>query len=98
MPLEELVASRFPGVWLSRNSDGSLAVRIRGTTTFVGSKDPLFILDGTPILPGPNGGLAGLVPSDIESIEVVKDVAGMAMYGIQGANGIIIIKTKRPLQ
>lgn len=98
MPLEELLASRFPGVWISRTPDGGLAIRIRGTTTILGNKEPLYILDGVPILAGPKGGLTGIAPSDIESIEVVKDAAGMAMYGLQGANGVIVIKTKRPTQ
>ncbi|MDP9177829.1 MAG: TonB-dependent receptor plug domain-containing protein [Gemmatimonadota bacterium] len=96
MPLEELLASKFPGVWISRTSDGGLAVRIRGTTTIIGNKEPLYILDGVSILAGPDGGLKGISPSDIESIEVVKDAAGMAMYGVRGANGVIIIKTKKP--
>ena len=47
---------------------------------------------------GPGGSLSGINPHDIATIEVVKDPAGEAMYGVRGANGVIIIKTKRPDQ
>jgi len=98
VPIEDLLMAKVAGVWVSRTSDGGIAVRIRGATTIYGSKEPLYVLDGITIQAGPNGGLTGISPSDIESIEVVKDAAGMAMYGVRGANGVIIIKTKRPGQ
>ena len=94
VPVEELVTTKFPGVWLLRTSDGSLAIRIRGATSVQGSNEPLYIIDGTPIQPGPQGGLTGLSPSDIASIQVLKDAAATTMYGVRGANGVIIVKTK----
>ena len=98
VPIEDLLTAKVAGVWVSRTSDGGLAVRIRGTTTSYGNKEPLYLLDGIPIMAGPNGGLTGIPPSDIESIEVVKDAAGMAMYGLRGANGVILIRTKQANQ
>lgn len=95
VPLEELVASRFPGVWLSRTPNGGIAIRIRGATSIVASNEPLFVIDGISVEPGPNGSLTGIVPNDIESIEVLKDASTTAMYGMRGANGVIVIKTKR---
>lgn len=95
-PIEEVLMGRFPGVEVSRTADGGVSVRIRGTTSFRGSNEPLYVLDGVEIQPGPNGSLAGINPYDIASIEVIKDPAGEAMYGVRGANGIIIVKTKRP--
>lgn len=94
-PIERFLAGRVAGVWVTRTRDGGIAVRIRGTTSIHGSNDPLFILDGVPYVPGPGGSLTGINPYDIESIEVLKDAASMTMYGIRGANGVIVIKTKR---
>jgi len=87
---------RFPGVSVTRGPDGSLSVRIRGTTSIRASSEPLYVIDGVEIQPGPGGSLAGINPNDIATIEVVKDPAGEAMYGVRGANGIVVIKTKRP--
>ncbi len=53
------------------------------------------MVDGFPIKPGPNGTLSWLNPHDIASIEVLKDAASTAMYGVRGSNGVIVIKTKR---
>lgn len=86
--------NKFPGVWITRMPDGALSVRIRGTTSMQSSNEPLYIIDGTPVQPGPNGGLSGISPNDIASIEVLKDAAATTMYGVRGANGVIIIKTK----
>jgi TonB-dependent SusC/RagA subfamily outer membrane receptor len=96
--VEELMTTKFPGVWLSRNADGSLSVRIRGTTSLTASNEPLYIIDGQPIQTGPNGSLTGIAASDIASIQVLKDAAATTMYGMRGANGVIIIKTKVPPQ
>jgi len=95
-PIEKILQARVPGVWVTRAPDGSLAIRIRGATTFSGNSQPLYVIDDIPIQPGPNGSLAGINPYDIASIEVVKDAVGTAMYGMRGANGVIIIRTKRP--
>jgi TonB-dependent SusC/RagA subfamily outer membrane receptor len=88
------MTAKFPGVWISRTADGALSIRIRGATSVQGSNEPLYIIDGTPIQPGPNGGLTGISPQDIASIQVLKDAAATTMYGVRGANGVIIIKTK----
>jgi TonB-dependent SusC/RagA subfamily outer membrane receptor len=97
-PIEEVLMARFPGVTVTRAPDGGVAVRIRGTTSIHGSNEPLYVIDGVEIQPGPGGSLAGINPRDIATIEVVKDPAGEALYGVRGANGIILIKTKRPDQ
>jgi TonB-dependent SusC/RagA subfamily outer membrane receptor len=94
VPVEELMTNKFPGVWILRTADGSLAIRIRGATSMQGSNEPLYIIDGTPTQPGPHGGLSGLSPGDIASIQVLKDAAATTMYGVRGANGVIIVKTK----
>lgn len=95
VPIEDLMTAKISGVWVTRTADGGIAVRIRGPTSVMGSNEPLYIVDGIPIQAGPNGSLTGIVPSDIESIEVLKDAPATTMYGVRGANGVIIIKTKR---
>ena len=74
---------------------GGIAVRIRGASSFNGSNEPLYVLDGFPMTPGPGGALTGINPYDIASIDVLKDAASTAIYGSRGANGVILIETKR---
>ena len=97
-PIEQALMGRFPGVTVSHTPDGGVSVRIRGTTSIRASNEPLYVIDGVEIQAGPGGSLRGINPHDIATIEVVKDPAGEAMYGVRGANGVIIIKTKRPDQ
>ena len=94
-PIEKYLQSRSAGVVVSRGADGGIAVRIRGATSFMGSSEPLYILDGVPFTPGAGGGLTGINPYDIESIRVLKDAADITMYGSRGGNGVIVIRTKR---
>jgi TonB-dependent SusC/RagA subfamily outer membrane receptor len=91
--VEELLAGRFPGVHVHQTANG-FSVRMRGPTSFHGGNEPLYIVDGFPIEPGP-GGLVAINPDDVASIEVLKDAASQAAYGLRGANGVVIIKTKR---
>ena len=92
---EELLEGRFPGVVLSRLPNGGLAVRIRGTNSLLGSNEPLYVVDGMAIEPGPGGALFGINPGDIEKITILKDVGSTALYGVRGANGVVVITTKR---
>ncbi len=94
-PIENALMAKVPGVWITRTADGGIAVRIRGTTSLHGNNAPLYVVDGLPIQPGPSGSLTGVNPYDIESIQVLKDAASTSMYGARGANGVIVIKTKR---
>lgn len=94
--IEQILANRVAGVQLGRTSDGTLTVRIRGANNWNGDDEPLYVIDNVPITPGPGGALAGLNPYDIESIRVLKDAVSTTMYGARGANGVIVIKTKKP--
>lgn len=70
--------------------DANAAIRIRGVATINGSANPLYVVDGVQV--GTNANF--LTPSDIESIEVLKDASATAIYGAAGANGVIMITTK----
>lgn len=65
-------------------------IRIRGTGT-VNDSDPLYIVDGMPA----ESGIGHLNPSDIESVEILKDAASAAIYGARGANGVVLVTTKK---
>jgi TonB-linked SusC/RagA family outer membrane protein len=66
-------------------------IRIRGRRSFNASNDPLYVVDGIPI----SGGIDDINPQDITSMEVLKDASATAIYGSRGANGVVIISTKR---
>lgn len=93
---ERALMARFPGVNVSYASDGGLVIRIRGAGSFSGGGNPLYIVDGMPFTPGPSGSLTGINVNDIQSIRVLKDPADLTMYGSRGANGVVLITTKKP--
>jgi len=93
--IEQALQGRVSGVTVMQNSGqpGSAStIRIRGITTFGdGNNNPLWVVDGIVV---DAGGIGYLNQSDIESIEVLKDAASTTMYGVRGANGVIVIKLK----
>ena len=99
---EQLIAGKIAGVQISSNGGepgGGISIRIRGGTSVSASNEPLFVIDGVPI---DNEGVASgrnplnfLNPSEIESYTVLKDASAAAIYGSRGANGVIIITTKK---
>jgi TonB-dependent SusC/RagA subfamily outer membrane receptor len=92
--MEELFVGRFPGVEVFRAPQGGIMVRIRGRSTFTESTEPLYIIDGSRVQSGA-GGLLFLDPQEIAKIQVLKDIGETSIYGSEGANGVIIITTKR---
>jgi TonB-dependent SusC/RagA subfamily outer membrane receptor len=95
VPIEQLLQSKVAGIIVTRTDDGSIAIRIRGTSSFSGNNFPLYVVDGVPVASGPGGSLPGINPYDIASIKVLKEATDITMYGSRGANGVIIIKTKQ---
>lgn len=93
-PIERALAAKVPGVLITRTADGGIAIRLRGQTSLMGSNEPLYVIDDVPIQAGPGGALVGINPHDIATIEVLKDAASLSFYGVRGANGVILIKTK----
>ena len=90
----QALAGQVAGVQLT-NSSGSLgaapSIRVRGFSSILAGKEPLYIVDGAPY----EGDLNNINPNDIESMTVLKDAASNALYGARGANGVIMITTKR---
>ncbi|NBB20727.1 SusC/RagA family TonB-linked outer membrane protein [Runella sp. CRIBMP] len=86
---------------LSGQPGGGINVRVRGVGSINAGNEPLYIIDGVQVASGglsstaSSNVLASLNPNDIESIQVLKDAAGSAIYGAQGANGVVLISTKR---
>jgi len=99
VPIEQQLMARSPGVVIGHTSSGELTIRIRGGSASEGGNTaPLYIVDGVPFTPSTDGGLSGLNPYDVQSIRVLKDATDITMYGVRGANGVIVIKTKKSRQ
>jgi TonB-dependent SusC/RagA subfamily outer membrane receptor len=97
-PLESLFAGRTTGLHVVKTREGALSIRVRGPSSFLLNNEPLYILDGSPFIPGPDGTLSGINPYDVQSIEVLKDPAEISRWGARGANGVIVITTTRPMK
>jgi TonB-dependent SusC/RagA subfamily outer membrane receptor len=90
--LEEMF-SRIPGVRVTYIRDG-FSVQIRGTNTLIGSGEPLYVIDGMPY-DGIRSSSVPVNPVDVECIEVLKDVGQTGLFGTRGANGVVLITTRR---
>lgn len=108
---EQALKGQAAGVQMTQSSSapgGNASVRIRGGNSISAGNEPLYVIDGFPIYNDtsasstgvlgngqPSNVLASINPSDIESMEILKDASATAIYGSRGANGVIIITTKR---
>ena len=93
--IESMFAGRFAGVTVTAAPGGGLIIRIRGgSNSFYSGEEPLYVVDDIPLPPGSNG-IVFLNPYDIKKIEVLKNPADVAIYGIRGGNGVIKITTNR---
>lgn len=89
----QMLRGRAAGVYVRQNSNspgGGISIRIRGASSISSENEPLYVIDG--IIGSADNGLS---PEDIESIEILKDAASTAIYGARGANGVVIITTKK---
>lgn len=99
---------RVPGLFITQTTglpNAAVQVKIRGTNTISQSKDPLYVVDGLPYTPtlisigsgnsGVSNPLSFINPASIESVNVLKDADATAIYGSRGANGVILITTKK---
>lgn len=88
----EAITGKMAGVQVTTTEgspDAEMKIRVRGGGSITQSNDPLFIVDGFPV-----SSISDIAPSDIESIDVLKDASSTAIYGSRGANGVIIVTTK----
>lgn len=88
----EAITGKMAGVQVTTTEgspDAEMKIRVRGGGSITQSNDPLFIVDGFPV-----ASISDIAPSDIESIDVLKDASSTAIYGSRGANGVIIVTTK----
>jgi TonB-dependent starch-binding outer membrane protein SusC len=101
---DQALQGRMSGVQVSHTSGqpgSGLEVRIRGLGSINASNTPLYIIDGVQVRTDftsaavPDNALTGINPNDIESIEVLKDASATALYGAQGANGVVLITTRQ---
>ena len=112
--LEQALEGRVPDMVFMQNSGevGATArMRIRGTSTLIGNREPLWVLDGIPLsdpvdvtneqLNDPDyinyigNAISGINPQDIERVDVLKDAAATALYGTRAAHGVIVVTTKK---
>lgn len=94
--LAQVISSKCAPCAVMISADGRVSIRIRGRGSILGSSEPLYVIDGVPIEPGPGGALHGINPHDIETIEVLTDPTSITMFGARGANGVIVFTTKEP--
>lgn len=92
--ISRALQGRIAGVNMTQNSSkpGSpMQIRIRGTRSLTASNEPLIVLDGIPFA----GSLADINPTDIKSVDVLKDASATAIYGSRGANGVMLVTTNK---
>ncbi|MBI9037966.1 MAG: TonB-dependent receptor [Bacteroidales bacterium] len=98
---------RAPGVQVTSDNGiagGAITMRIRGTSSLKASSEPLYVVDGVPVItgsfttsdgfPDKSNALSQINPSDIASYEILKDASAAAVYGSRGTNGVVLITTK----
>ncbi len=91
---QQALQGRVPGVDVVSNGNrpgSGVSVRIRGRRSFNAGNEPLYVIDGIPLV----GDMNDINPNDIESMEILKDASATAIYGSRGANGVVLITTKR---
>jgi TonB-dependent starch-binding outer membrane protein SusC len=108
--VDQVLQGRAAGVMVQQNSGvpgAAITVRVRGASSISAGNDPLYVIDGVPLIQGNfsslNGTFGGqdidalgdLNPNDIESIEVLKDASAAAIYGSRASNGVVLITTKK---
>ncbi len=100
--IDQVLQGRAAGVQVQQNSGmpgGGSSIRIRGVNSLQGSNEPIFVIDGVVIDASTGSAsenaLSSINPSDIVSMDILKDASATAIYGSRGANGVIIITTKR---
>ncbi|MBP1672163.1 MAG: NB-Dependent Receptor Plug [Bacteroidetes bacterium] len=107
LSFENAMNGKVAGVQISANSGqagSTSSIRVRGIGSMNASNEPLYVVDGVPVVSGnvsnmgnytSNNVMSTINPSDIESVTILKDAAASSLYGSRAANGVIVITTKR---
>jgi len=111
--INALMQGQLPGVQVTQNSGtpgAAISVRVRGSSSISGGNQPLYVIDGVPMLSGDFSPIASvsfggqdvdavtdLNPAEIEDIQILKDASAAAIYGSRASNGVVLIKTKKGL-
>ena len=103
--VQNALVGKLAGVQITQTNgkvDGGINIRVRGAASISAGTQPLYVLDGIPLVTtdessngAPTNPLLTLSPNEIESIDVLKDASSAAIYGARGANGVVLITTKR---
>ena len=109
--IDGALQGKAPGVQVIQNAGNpgnGMSVRVRGMASISANSDPLYVVDGVPIVAGDISQLglggqtpaavSGLSPDDIDHVDILKDAAATAIYGSRGSNGVVVITTKRGLE
>lgn len=109
--IDGALQGKAPGVAVIQNAGNpgnGMSVRVRGMASISANSDPLYVVDGVPIVAGDISQLglggqtpaavSGLSPDDIDHVDILKDAAATAIYGSRGSNGVVVITTKRGLE
>lgn len=94
----QALAGRVSGVNVTQSEgdlDSKVSIKVRGSISLTQDNDPLYIIDG---FPSESSTFAALTPGEIESIDVLKDASSTAIYGSRGANGVVVITTKKGIE
>ena len=100
----QMLQGRVAGAQVTQDNGapgGGLSIRVRGANSIAANSEPLYVVDGVPVITGSGSNdpyqnpLSSISPNDIESIEVLKDASSTAIYGARGAAGVVLITTKR---
>ena len=92
--ITQALAGRVAGVQVTKSEGApgsSISIRVRGGISITQSNEPLYIIDGVPS----EDGMSSLDPAEVETIDILKDASATAIYGARGANGVVVITTKK---
>lgn len=94
--VNEAIQGRMPGVSITTNANPAddSSIKIRGVNTINSGSDPIYVVDGQ-VMDNTYGGFNSINPNDVENIQVLKDASATAIYGSRGANGVVLITTKK---
>ena len=101
--IEQAMKGKLTGVQITQSTGtpgGAVVINVRGTSSISAGNDPLWVVDGVPIISDDlinygQSSIADINPADIESIEVLKDASASALYGSRASNGVILVTTKK---